>query len=536
MAGEPRLRDAAALAQREREPAGSDFGHIAKLSGTVMASSKLRLSSLLAILLVARAPALADAPAADTRPAEAAAAPPPYAALIDDQTVAVARVDLGGINLDASIAWLNELGKTAGASEQLIWNPNDFVPAYADLNRTVSGLKQSGVRDVYIVVHDPFQMLISGAGPDLVFTLAAGGDAQAVERQVAPLIPGGPAKRHPAVVGRSVVVVSDEQALRRLRDAGPAATTQPAAAAALQKVLSAAGDAPLQLAVVPTNDMRRAFGELLPVLPAQLGGGPTSTLSRGMRWLSLAIRLPPEPSLRLVIQAQDARAADDLLTVANASLKLATDNGMPQPLADALRPKVEADQLVTALDAPALTRIAGDFLIGPMLRAREVSARVRSMNNLKQIGLAAITYADQHKGEFPKSLGELLAGQDAMSPAVLLNPRTHRGPPSTLPDAKAAAEWADRHADYVWLGAGRNARDTHAETVLAYEKPEGMTDGLNLLFADGHVEFENLAEANKAIAASRPPAPPPTSAPAPATAPTAEPETEPAPDPTEMNK
>ena len=84
-----------------------------------MSYSILRLSSLLAILLIARASSFAAAPA-ETGPAEAAA---PYAALVDDQTVAVARVDLGGIDLDASIAWLNELGKTAGANEQLIWNP-----------------------------------------------------------------------------------------------------------------------------------------------------------------------------------------------------------------------------------------------------------------------------------------------------------------------------------------------------------------------------------------------------------------------------
>src|SRR5207248_1413895 len=99
-------------------------------------------------------------------------------------------------------------------------------------------------------------------------------------------------------------------------------------------------------AVIPPPDMRRALEELLPTLPPQLGGGPTATLTRGVRWASLAVRPPPEPSLRLVIGSQDARAAADLLGVIDAALKLGADSGLAPGVTSALRPKVEGDRVV----------------------------------------------------------------------------------------------------------------------------------------------------------------------------------------------
>jgi prepilin-type processing-associated H-X9-DG protein len=48
---------------------------------------------------------------------------------------------------------------------------------------------------------------------------------------------------------------------------------------------------------------------------------------------------------------------------------------------------------------------------------------------------------------------------------------------------------------------------THTE-VLAYEKPEGLMDGINILFGDGHVEFVPMATAMETIRLGRKPQPP----------------------------
>jgi prepilin-type processing-associated H-X9-DG protein len=49
-------------------------------------------------------------------------------------------------------------------------------------------------------------------------------------------------------------------------------------------------------------------------------------------------------------------------------------------------------------------------------------------------------------------------------------------------------------SDYVYVGKGLTYRAT-ADTVIAYEKPEGLTDGVNFLYADGHVDFQHMSQA-----------------------------------------
>ena len=46
-----------------------------------------------------------------------------------------------------------------------------------------------------------------------------------------------------------------------------------------------------------------------PKLPAELGGGPISVVSQGIRWAAVGIHPPAEPSVTFIIQAKDAAAA-----------------------------------------------------------------------------------------------------------------------------------------------------------------------------------------------------------------------------------
>ena len=89
---------------------------------------------------------------------------------------------------------------------------------------------------------------------------------------------------------------------------------------------------------------------------------------------------------------------------------------------------------------------------------------------------------------------------------MFVNPRTNTVPPNAAnPDE--AVKWVNEHSDYVWIGRGKNFTEG-AETVLAYEKLEDNTEGVNVLFADGHVDFLPKAEAQKAIRDSMKPKPP----------------------------
>lgn len=159
---------------------------------------------------------------------------------------------------------------------------------------------------------------------------------------------------------------------------------------------------------------------------------------------------------------------------------------------------VASDPATSALYAePVLISI----LLPSLNRAREQANRVKSAANLRQIGQAAMMYANDNRGQFPPDLGTMLKKED-LTPSVFVNPRTNAAPPAAgNPDAMA--EWVQEHSDYVWLGKGKSANNVTPETVLAHEKLEDNTDGVNLLFGDGHVEFMVMPEAQRMIEKAR---------------------------------
>jgi prepilin-type processing-associated H-X9-DG protein len=74
-------------------------------------------------------------------------------------------------------------------------------------------------------------------------------------------------------------------------------------------------------------------------------------------------------------------------------------------------------------------------------------------------------------------------------------------------DKDATAQWVEEHSDYVWLGKGKNA-SIGPDAILAYEKLDEVTEGANMLFGDGHVEWMPMPEAQRLIEKARGGAPP----------------------------
>lgn len=147
---------------------------------------------------------------------------------------------------------------------------------------------------------------------------------------------------------------------------------------------------------------------------------------------------------------------------------------------------------------------AGPAAIGVLLpslnRAREQANRIKSASNLRQVGLGMQMYATENQGKFPKDFEELLKTQD-LSPEVLLNPRSDSKSPARGPDRDAHIKAVVDVGDYVYKGAGKNTTAT-ADIAVAYENPEKLRDGINVLYADGHVEFVPMDQARQMINAN----------------------------------
>jgi len=118
---------------------------------------------------------------------------------------------------------------------------------------------------------------------------------------------------------------------------------------------------------------------------------------------------------------------------------------------------------------------------------------VKCASNERQIGMAMLMYANDNKGSYPPDLGTLILTQDITTDQFIC-PSGDTSKPKELATMQPpqVADWVNKHADYVYAGAGlRN--DTPAELVVLYEKPDDHSrDGMNCLFGDGHVEFVRL--------------------------------------------
>ena len=155
---------------------------------------------------------------------------------------------------------------------------------------------------------------------------------------------------------------------------------------------------------------------------------------------------------------------------------------------------VVASETAGAMDVQSAAVLSA-ILLPSLNRSREQANRIKSASNLRQIGQAVQIYANEHKGKFPATLAETLTVD--ISPEAFVNPRAETMLPPGL-QGDELNQWINESSDYVYVGAGKNFT-APADVVIAYERPGSVTDGLNILFADGHVEWQNMDQAMQTI-------------------------------------
>jgi hypothetical protein len=340
---------------------------------------------------------------------------------LDDQTIAVGHVDVTRIDLEATLAKLAEVSKLDAKQLAL---PKQLLAGW------LAGFTKAGGKAIYAVVSladlpDP---------PLVVVPLEQGADGRALAALLSFALPGAGPNKMPfeAAEQRGQAVVAGSKAvLERFR------TLQPTPRPEVAQAFAAAGDTTAQVLVLPTTVTRRAIEEILPTLPKELGGGPSTILTSGFLWAAFGVDLPPRLALREVIQSQDAAAARALsgkLTHLIRTLVLEAREPGFDKIAAQLTPRVAEDRLTLRLDEKELVNILEPLAA----RFREAQTRMAASNNLKQIGLALHNYHDTH-GRFPAAASYDKPGKP------LLSWRVH-----VLPFLEQEKLYKEFHLDEPW--------------------------------------------------------------------------------------
>lgn len=310
------------------------------------------------------------------------------APLQDAEALVVARVDLRKIDFDAALTWTAKAMKLGDMErdqlENTLQEPRRFVDAF----------RAAGGREIIWLIYpgsihtrEPIEL----AG----VATADQGMAEKLAGALGALLP----RNHFQVaVHGDHVMIAPKHRMEALDDR---ARPSPA----LAKALDAAGAGTIQAALLLPDDLRRVVRESLGPLPKEAGGISGKEVADWFSWGSLSLTAPPQPRLRLTIQATSEEAAQSLQRAAVNAYEAAGDaknarKHIPQfdEIIRFLTPKVAGTQVVLSVgENPGEMDKLLPLIALPLQEARNAATRAQHANQLKQIGLAMHMYHDVHR-------------------------------------------------------------------------------------------------------------------------------------------
>jgi prepilin-type processing-associated H-X9-DG protein len=345
------------------------------------------------------------------------------APFLEDRTIAVLYVDLPALDVEALAGRLVAVGKLKAT---------DLAEPKKTLSALLKSLTGAGARDAFVV----FSLVDLPEDPPFVIVpLGKGADARALTKALdeANLLGGTIRfeKMGAALVGGSA---STRKHLRKLTP-----LARPEVARAL------AGGGMLRLIALPTKDTARILEEMAPDLPDELGGGPITPFTRGLRWAALSVSAPPKLAASLTVQAPDAKAAKALhAALAKVSRALARNKEVRKLVPDLdkllplLLPKVAGDRLTLSLTEKTLIGVARPYV----LHALQERARSRASQPLRRLMQAMHDYHDAHR-RFPAAASHDAEGKPLLSWRVHLLP--HLGHKELYKEFKLDQPWDSPH-------------------------------------------------------------------------------------------
>jgi hypothetical protein len=371
---------------------------------------------------------------AEFDPQARAAAILPY---LDEQTIAVAYVDVSGVEFDPMVEFLSGF----------VTLPEPFRDQLPQVKQRITALKaafkNAGAERFYVVLSladiprgEPYVVVpvAEGCNPRAVAGLLFSGkaDGPTSRQRARQANHKGPQKFDVCEIVGSSVVAGRKRTVARIQQQFQ--RSQRKARPELAAAFEAAGDQAAQLVVLLSEDHRRVISEMLPQLPQEVGGISGKEFVRGFRWAAVGIDAPPNASAHMVIHAQDKASAKAVQRLIGGGLKFLAKMPAVQTrvqnaddIVTLLTPKIEGNRLKLSLtkENQGMQMLVG--LLKPALTAaRQDTSHRLSRNNLKQFGLAMHNFHDAY-GSFPPTASYDDNGKKLLSWRVFLLPFLGQG-------------------------------------------------------------------------------------------------------------
>lgn len=281
---------------------------------------------------------------------------------IGEDTFIVGRLDVARVDPEVIEQYMTkmtaDMAQAMQADAEAVKQMNSEVgEGVKQMREGLAAFVAAGGNHVYLVVDS--NDLMSGGGPVLVTPLGHGADPAKLQELLAQMDASGNSTA--AEFGKALVFGTRAQIdglKQRVEDAGGG--DKPAAGAErpdLTKAFAAAGDAPLRIALVPGDAARKFVEENLPAIPDEIGGGETSLISQGIRWLTIAVNQKPAIGGTITVRAADAEKAAQLVELLEKAKAFAKTQVPPAPDAatwakqvDAVQPKRQGETITIAVD------------------------------------------------------------------------------------------------------------------------------------------------------------------------------------------
>ncbi len=337
------------------------------------------------------------------------------APFIDEQTVAVARIDFTMIKIGPLV---DKVGKYVPEAKP------HLAAAKAIGTAWLGAVNLAGGTEIYYI----FTLAGPLSDKNMMFAVVPLNEKSNVDTLTALLKQSNPRGFTTVERMSNCLVGGSSTTIERLK------TLKPVHRPEIKMAFKTAGGMAAQLLIVPPHYFRRVIEEMMPMLPEEVGGGSSKFLTDGFLWAAISVDAPPKTTLRGTIQSKEKKSAGALLGFWRQVYPLLLEEVESQrgyfgpslndmnKLFEVLMPKLDGDRLLLILDEnnDGIAKLVD--VLRPAIEDTRRSARKADMlSNFKQIAVSMHAHHTA-KSTFPASASYDADGRPLLSWRVHLLP------------------------------------------------------------------------------------------------------------------